>query len=92
MRQCLPEPDRAPSGQPAIDHPLDDRAHVLGQAIDGDRILRARGPVHPRSYGTYPRILGRYVREQRVLSLEDAVRKMSGAVASPTSAPEYTSP
>src|SRR5258705_4055025 len=43
--------------------------------------VRARGPVHPRSYGTYPRILGRYVREQHVLSLEDAVRKMSGAVA-----------
>jgi dihydroorotase/N-acyl-D-amino-acid deacylase len=41
----------------------------------------ARGGAHPRSYGTYPRILGRYVREQRVLSLEDAVRKMSGAVA-----------
>jgi dihydroorotase/N-acyl-D-amino-acid deacylase len=41
----------------------------------------ARGLAHPRSYGTYPRILGRYVREQRVLSLEDAVRKMSGAVA-----------
>jgi N-acyl-D-amino-acid deacylase len=40
-----------------------------------------RSPVHPRSYGTYPRILGRYVREQRVLSLEDAVRKMTGAVA-----------
>lgn len=39
------------------------------------------GPVHPRSYGTYPRVLGRYVREQGVLSLEDAVRKMSGAVA-----------
>jgi len=35
--------------------------------------------LHPRSYGTYPRILGRYVREQRVISLEDAVRKMSGA-------------
>ncbi len=43
--------------------------------------VRARGPVHPRSYGTYPRILGRYVREQRVISLEDAVRKMSGPVA-----------
>jgi N-acyl-D-amino-acid deacylase len=41
----------------------------------------ARGLAHPRSYGTYPRILGRYVREQRVISLEDAVRKMSGAVA-----------
>ena len=37
--------------------------------------------VHPRSYGTYPRILGRYVREQKILTLEDAVRKMSGGVA-----------
>lgn len=40
------------------------------------------GLVHPRAYGTYPRILGRYVREEGALSLEDAVRKMSSAVAS----------
>ena len=41
----------------------------------------ARVLVHPRSYGTYPRILGRYVRDQGVLPLEDAIRKMSSAVA-----------
>lgn len=40
-----------------------------------------RSLLHPRAFGTYPRILGRYVREQGVLTLEDAVRKMSGAVA-----------
>jgi len=34
----------------------------------------ARSP-HPRSYGTYARIMGRYVREQKLLTLEDAVRK-----------------
>ena len=39
------------------------------------------GPTHPRAYGTYPRVLGKYVREQRLLTLEDAVRKMTGAVA-----------
>ena len=39
------------------------------------------GPTHPRAYGTYPRVLGTYVREQRLLTLEDAVRKMTGAVA-----------
>ena len=39
------------------------------------------GPTHPRAYGTYTRVLGRYVREERVIGLEDAVRKMSGAVA-----------
>ena len=37
--------------------------------------------VHPRSYGSYPRILGRYVREQKLFPLEEAVRKMSGGVA-----------
>ncbi len=39
------------------------------------------GKPHPRAYGTYPRILGRYVREQNLLTLEDAVRKMSGLAA-----------
>ncbi len=37
--------------------------------------------THPRAYGTFPRILGHYVRERRVLPLEDAVRKMTSAVA-----------
>jgi dihydroorotase/N-acyl-D-amino-acid deacylase len=39
------------------------------------------GPYHPRAYGTYPRILGKYVREEKVIPLEDAIRKMSSAVA-----------
>lgn len=40
------------------------------------------GPTgHPRNYGTFPRVLGRYVREQRVMSWEDAIRKMSGLPA-----------
>ena len=40
-----------------------------------------KGLVHPRAYGTYPRILGRYVRECGWLTLEDAIRKASSAVA-----------
>ena len=40
-----------------------------------------RGLVHPRAYGSYPRILGKYVRELGWLTLEDAVRKASSAVA-----------
>ncbi len=39
------------------------------------------GPTHPRAYGTYPRVLARYVREKKLLTLEEAIRKMSGAVA-----------
>lgn len=38
-------------------------------------------PVHPRAYGTYPRVLRKYVREERVLTWEDAIRKMTGSVA-----------
>lgn len=40
-----------------------------------------QGLTHPRAYGSYPRILGRYVREQKVLTLEDAVRKMTSLPA-----------
>jgi N-acyl-D-amino-acid deacylase len=36
---------------------------------------------HPRFYGTFPRVITRYVKEQRALPLELAVRKMTGATA-----------
>jgi N-acyl-D-aspartate/D-glutamate deacylase len=41
-----------------------------------------RGQPHPRSYGTFPRILGRYVRDEKVLSLPEAIRKMTSLAAS----------
>jgi N-acyl-D-aspartate/D-glutamate deacylase len=37
----------------------------------------ALGLPHPRSYGNFPRLIARYVRQQRVLTLEEAVRKMT---------------
>jgi N-acyl-D-amino-acid deacylase len=39
------------------------------------------GRPHPRAYGTYPRVLARYVRERHTLSLEEAVRKMTSQAA-----------
>jgi N-acyl-D-amino-acid deacylase len=39
------------------------------------------GKPHPRSYGTFPRVLGEYVREQRTLTLAQAVHKMTGMPA-----------
>jgi N-acyl-D-amino-acid deacylase len=42
---------------------------------------RSGGLTHPRAYGTYPRILGKYVRQDSLFTLEEAVRKMTGAVA-----------
>ena len=53
----------------------------FGTDAGGPDPASVRGMLHPRSYGTYPRILGRYVREEGVLSLEEAVRKASSAVA-----------
>lgn len=39
------------------------------------------GKPHPRSYGTFPRVLGHYARDEHVVSLEDAVRKMTSLTA-----------
>lgn len=48
--------------------------------IDPD-IMAQHGLVQPRAYGTYTRVLGRFVREYGWLTLEDAIRKSSSAVA-----------
>lgn len=54
-------------------------AHEL-QIVCTDGLLLGSKP-HPRSYGAFPRVLGKYVREERVLSLPQAVRHMTGAPA-----------
>jgi N-acyl-D-amino-acid deacylase len=43
--------------------------------------LSAPGKPHPRSFGTNVRVLGKYVRDEKVLTLEDAVRKMTSLPA-----------
>jgi len=43
--------------------------------------ILGRGKPHPRSYGTYPRVLGRYVRDEKLLTIEDAIRKMTSLPA-----------
>lgn len=48
--------------------------------VSSDGLYHGARP-HPRGYGTFARILGRYVRELGVLDLEDAVRRMSGLPA-----------
>jgi len=47
-----------------------------GSAVRPDGIL-GRGKPHPRWYGAFPRVLGKYVREEEVLTLPEAVRKMT---------------
>jgi dihydroorotase/N-acyl-D-amino-acid deacylase len=49
-----------------------------GAALDG---VLGREHPHPRAYGTFPRILRKYVREEKVLTLEDAIRKFTSLPA-----------
>ena len=60
--------------------------HPLGMVGSDGSSLAPYGPLsqgvpHPRNYGTFPRVLQVYVRERNVLTLEQAVRKMTGAPA-----------
>ena len=50
-------------------------------ASDGEIPIFGRGSPHPRSYGTFARVLGVYVRDKKVITLEEAVRKMSAQPA-----------
>ena len=50
-------------------------------ASDGPITLFNVGSPHPRTYGTYARVLGRYVRDRNILSLEEAIRKMTSLPA-----------
>ncbi|MBE0555987.1 MAG: amidohydrolase family protein, partial [Proteobacteria bacterium] len=48
------------------------------RAVDGPL---SEGKPHPRAYGSFPRILGRYVREERLIPIEEAIRKMTSLPA-----------
>jgi len=50
--------------------------------IGSDGIIPIEGNTHPRAYGTFPKILGRYVREKKLVTLEEAIRKMTSLPAS----------
>lgn len=97
MRDLSPTPETgaelvleaiARGGASAIYHVLDDAdihrimAHPQTMiASDGRLVEPGDGHPHPRWYGTFPRVLGEYVREKRVLALEEAIRKMTAMPA-----------
>jgi len=75
-------------GVSAIYHVLDDAdvdrimkyPHTM-IASDGRLVQPGEGHPHPRWYGTFPRVLARYARERNVITLEEAVHKMTGMPA-----------
>ena len=69
-------------------HSEEDMKYALRQPFvsigsDGTAVTEkgplAAGHPHPRYYGTFPRVLGKYVREEKVITLEEAIRKMTSA-------------
>jgi dihydroorotase/N-acyl-D-amino-acid deacylase len=54
---------------------------MIGSDAGGMDPDSARGLAHPRAYGTFPRVLGKYARDERVLTLEDAVHRMTWLTA-----------
>lgn len=61
---------RQPWVSVGTDHPA---VNIMGPLSEGQ--------AHPRGYGSFPRILGKYVREEKVLTLEDAIRKFTSLPA-----------
>ncbi len=75
-------------GFSAIYHAMDEQdvirimTHPIAMIeTDGDPVSYGRGFPHPRSYGAFPRVLARYVRELGVLTLEEAIKKMTSMPA-----------
>lgn len=54
---------------------------MVGSDAGARSVETAKGQPHPRAYGTFARVLGKYVREQKVLRLEEAIRKMTSLPA-----------
>ncbi|MBW1888005.1 MAG: amidohydrolase family protein, partial [Deltaproteobacteria bacterium] len=69
------------SGEPGNEKPLES---VLSNDLclfETDALMKSRGYPNPAAVGTFPKILGDYVRERKLFSLEDAVRRMTSASA-----------
>ena len=71
-------------GASCIYHAMDEKdvenimQHPLTMIASDGRLSRpGKGHPHPRAYGTFPRVLGQYVREKKLLSLEEAIYKMT---------------
>ncbi|MBY0528483.1 MAG: D-aminoacylase [Gemmataceae bacterium] len=64
------------------------KSPFVAAASDGSTNLPAAAPTHPRSYGTFPRRIGHYAIQEKVLSLEQAIRSASGLPADILRLPE----
>jgi len=64
----------------ALKHPLVGIGTDSGAQAEDGRLSESKS--HPRAWGSFPRVLGKFVREEKLLTLEEAVRKMTSKAAS----------
>jgi dihydroorotase/N-acyl-D-amino-acid deacylase len=65
-------------------------AHPMTMIASDGRLTRiGDGVPHPRNYGTFPRVLGHYVRDEKILTLEQGVNKMTGMSAARLGLKDY---
>ena len=65
--------------EPDIDTALRFPWTSMGSDADSSPVVKGQEDLgHPRTYGNFPRVIAKYVREEHVLTLEDAIRKMTG--------------
>jgi len=76
---CMPFMMNEKDVQTALHEPWVDIASD-GSSLATEGVLAAGHP-HPRNFGTFPRVLGHYVRDEKVLTLEDGVRRMTSLPA-----------
>lgn len=82
IRQVLtaPEGDRTICIQFIIDEAdIETNLRHRSVMVGSDGIVDLEGRPHPRLFGTFPRVLGHYVRNRQILGLEEAVRRMTSA-------------
>jgi N-acyl-D-amino-acid deacylase len=53
-----------------------------GASLNQVKAFKDFGMVHPRTYGTFARVLGKYTREEKIFTLEEAIHRMTGLPAS----------
>jgi N-acyl-D-amino-acid deacylase len=70
----------------ALKHPLVGVGTDSAAKAEDGRLSESKS--HPRAWGSFPRILGRYVREERLLTLEEAIRKMTSKAAARVHLPD----
>src|SRR5205085_8241407 len=65
--------------QSALKHPLVGVGTDSGAQAEDGKLSESKS--HPRAWGSFPRILGRYVRDEHLITLEEAIRKMTSKAA-----------